>query len=326
MVVSMDKILEPPFSAARQLCAEADDVDALLGFPLISTQDELQIKQFVRQELCSDMLDAMANKLWWMSKQDSRNIAPLHRQLVKRRNIVVSEDPKLHLVWIEDRIFIKPLPRYLLSHAFWERYLVYHRGDASSADVCTYAAALGYLRTYVHLIKYESDFRIAKEISLSLIPSNITWKEFCEFRAQVARIPDRAVSERYRYGEIRLTRLNFYAPFLIGRSSYQRVHYQYAAYFTRFYGPILFTMAIFSLVLSGFQVLSSMPETMDSVNVSAIYGAGLVVSVGLILTTVLISLYLGLLVIFKIAREWKVAIRDRKLRHMEEGKGQQTEV
>ncbi|KAL8367881.1 hypothetical protein RB599_003680 [Gaeumannomyces hyphopodioides] len=70
------------------------------------------------REFCSDDLDRVADKLWWMSKQDSGNISPLHRQLVKRRTIVVTEDPKLHLVWIYDRIFIKPFPRYIGSYAF----------------------------------------------------------------------------------------------------------------------------------------------------------------------------------------------------------------
>jgi hypothetical protein len=43
---------------------------------------------------------------------------------MKRREIVVTEDPRLHLVWIYDRVFIKPLPKYLLSHDFWQIYLL----------------------------------------------------------------------------------------------------------------------------------------------------------------------------------------------------------
>lgn len=75
------------------------------------------------REFCSDDLDRVANRLWWMSKQDNGNISPLHRQLVKRRTIVVTEDPKLHLVWIYDRIFIKPLPRHIGSYTFWQDHL-----------------------------------------------------------------------------------------------------------------------------------------------------------------------------------------------------------
>ena len=70
-----------------------------------------------------DDLDTMADRLWWMTKQDSASISPLYRQRVKRRAIVVTEDPKLHLVWIHDGVFVKPLPRSILSHRFWQRFL-----------------------------------------------------------------------------------------------------------------------------------------------------------------------------------------------------------
>ncbi|KAF2462923.1 uncharacterized protein BDR25DRAFT_308060 [Lindgomyces ingoldianus] len=59
----------------------------------------------------------MAPRLWIM------NINPLHRQRVKGREIVLTEEPRLHLVWIHDRIFAKPLPRYLLSQTFWKMFL-----------------------------------------------------------------------------------------------------------------------------------------------------------------------------------------------------------
>ncbi|KAF4439924.1 subtilisin-like serine protease [Fusarium austroafricanum] len=312
----MDQTLKPPFSLDHQLLTLPESLDHLLGFPYVPLRDENHVRQFIEKELCSDMLDAMADKLWWMSKQDSCNISPLHRQRVKGRQIIVSEDPKLHLVWIEDRIFVKPLPQYLLSYEFWTKHLVHHGENAR-----VYKAALGFLRTFARLIRYESDFRIAQEPSLSLIPPNVTWGYFCNWAAEISRIRDSQVSERYRYGEIRLTRLNFYAPFLVQRSVYQRVDYQYSSYFTRFYGPILFMLAIFSLVLSGFQVLSSVPEGTDDLNTQAIYRAGMVVSVGFILITVCISGYLGALAAFKIAREWRVALRDRQSRHLEEGKG-----
>ncbi|KAL4787016.1 hypothetical protein BJX76DRAFT_319770 [Aspergillus varians] len=88
----------------------------------------------------------MAGKLWWMSKQDGSNISPLHRQMVKGRMIISTEDPRLHLVWINDRIFVKPLPRYLISHSFWHEFMndqSKHTGVSRLRK-----AALGYLRTY----------------------------------------------------------------------------------------------------------------------------------------------------------------------------------
>lgn len=97
-------------------------------------------------------------------------------------------------------------------------------------------AALGYLRPYHHLVKYESELRIAQNPRPSLVPPGITWEQFCEFTSRLADIAGRDVSLRYAYGEIRLTRLNLYAPFLLGKSHFQRVEYQYGTYFARFYG------------------------------------------------------------------------------------------
>ena len=34
--------------------------------------------------------------------------------------MIVTEHPGLHLVWYYDTIFLKPIPPYLLSRAFWE--------------------------------------------------------------------------------------------------------------------------------------------------------------------------------------------------------------
>ncbi|KAH6989836.1 hypothetical protein EDB80DRAFT_162024 [Ilyonectria destructans] len=166
-----------------------------------------------------------------MSKQDSGNISPLHRQLVKRRTIVVTEDPKLHLAWIHDRIFIKPLPRYITSYAFWRDYLCTETGSGGLEHIRQ--AALGYLRTYYHLVQHESDLRIAQDPSLCLVPPDITWEQFCDFTSSLADIADRDVSLRYAYGEIRLTRLNLYAPLLLGKSHFQRVEHQYGTYFAQ---------------------------------------------------------------------------------------------
>ncbi len=94
-------------------------------------------------------------------------------------------------------------------------------------------SALGLLRTYYHLIQHESDFQIACR-DTGLLPSDISWPEFCAFLKGFLEINDCAVSERYRYGELRLTRLNIYAKILLGKFQYERVHSQYGAFFARF--------------------------------------------------------------------------------------------
>lgn len=265
------------------------------------------------KEFCSNDLDRVADKLWWMSKQDSGNISPLHRQLVKRRTIVLTEDPKLHLVWVYDRIFIKPLPRYIGSYTFWKDYLC---AEASSGghEGRIRQAALGFLRTYYHLVKHESDLRIAQDPSLCLVPPAITWEQFCEFASSLAGIPDRDVSLRYAYSEVRLTRLNFYAPLLLGKSHFQRVEYQYGSYFARFYGPILFVIGVVSVVLSGLQIIVSVGADPGK---TWPMGAAVWISVSAIVASCSLLFILGLLLIYKVAKEWKFAIRDR-LRLLEE--------
>ena len=324
--------IETPFPAAHQLCAELDtgphgstsgfSTQSLPGYPCRSLQDRHGLLDFLDKEYCSADLDQIAGRLWWMSKQDSANISPLHRQLVKRRNIVVTEDPKLHLVWISDRIFVKPLPRYLTSYTFWRDYL----GD--NANVTTRdcydrvrKAALGYLRTYFYLVTSESDFCIAQDPSLHLIPAGITWEQFCNFTTDLVKISDRDVSERYAYGEIRLTRLNFYAPLLLKKSHFQRVEFQYREYFACFYGPILFAIGVTSVFLSGLQVAVAVTvQGPDPVwNGRVLLVVALWFSVMTMLCFCIVLVFLFFLFVYKVVKEWRYAIRDR-LRILEEGR------
>ncbi|KAH7308493.1 hypothetical protein B0I35DRAFT_442060 [Stachybotrys elegans] len=304
--------LAPPFAFEHQLTRELDQpARHVPGRPRVTLEDRSKVWDLLTREFCSNDLNRIADRLWWMSKQDSGNISPLHRQLVKRRAIIVTEDPKLHLVWIHDRIFIKPLPRYITSYAFWRDYLCTEAGSAGLERIRR--ATLGYLRTYYYLVKHESDLRIAQDPNLCLIPPDITWEQFCDFTSSLGDVPDRDVSLRYAYGEIRLTRLNLYAPLLLGKSYFQRVEYQYGTYFSRFYGLILFVIGIMSVVLSGLQVVVSVGER----GVVGWTGAVLWVSVTVIVTSCTLLFTLGLLLVYKVAKEWKFAIRDR-LRLLEE--------
>ncbi|KAM0551295.1 hypothetical protein ACHAPJ_008398 [Fusarium lateritium] len=293
----------PPFEFDDQLVWD-EPTRQVPGFPRVSLDDKNGVKELLAAEFCSDDVDRVSDKLWWMSTQDSKNISPLHRQLVKRRSIVVTEDPKLHLVWIYDRVFIKPLPRFIGSYDFWKNHIC---SSITSEEAHIQRNALGYLRTYYYLIQHESDLRIAKDPNLCLVPDNLTWEQFCRFTTCLNRIPDTDVSLRYAYGEIRLTRLNLYAPLLLHKSHYQRVEYQYGQYFARFYGPVLFAIGIVSVTLSGLQVVASV-ETDSGANWQ---GTALGVSVAVILVSFGLLLGFGTLLVYKIAKEWKFAIKER---------------
>ncbi|CEJ81145.1 hypothetical protein VHEMI01290 [[Torrubiella] hemipterigena] len=313
----------PPFFEMDQLNTELDidpDLEAkasgkpphLPGHPRVPLHDGTKILNFLAKEFyCSD-LESISERLWWMTTQNSGNISPLHKQIVKRRNIIVTDSPKLHLVWINDRIFIKPLPRYIVSYAFWRDYFAEAPPSSSHDDfVRTRRAALGYLRTYYHLIQSEADFRIAQDPKLCLIPQGISWEQFCDFATPLGDITDRQVSGRYCYGEIRLTRLNLYAPILLRKSQFHRVEHQYGAYFARIYVHVLFVIAVVSILLNGLQIVVGIEQVRPLPDSETLLGVALWVSVVIMVVFVAILLGLVLLLIYKIAKEWKFAISDR---------------
>ncbi|KUL81726.1 hypothetical protein ZTR_09471 [Talaromyces verruculosus] len=302
--------LRCPFHKDHQLNDDFDtSLDYLPGHPRIKLSNNKGLFDFIRQEVWSEDLELMSGKLWWMSRQDSGNISPLHRQTVKGRQIIITEDPRLHLVWIDNQIFLKPLPRYLTSYAFWNTAM----SDPSIHDAAAKPrkAALGYLRTYFYLIRYESDLRIAQDPALGLVPADVTWSQYCWFSAYLNDITDDEVSGRYQYGEIRLTRLNYYAPFLLGKSHYQRVDYQYRAYFARIQGPVISAFAFFSIVLNCMQVnLTAAAADEKYLNFSLIASffwlSTLIGAVACVLLLMLIFLFL-----YKVIREWRYAIANR---------------
>jgi hypothetical protein len=250
----------PPFSEVNQLIRDlvpepgAAQSETLPGQPSIPLKDLDRTKKFLHDDLWSEDLDRMAPRLWIMTTLSSANINPLHRQRVKGREIIITEEARLHLVWIHDRIFIKPIPRYLLSYGFWEAYLDRRPESLNKEQSNLRKAAAGFLRTYRYLIRHESDFHLAQQESLRLIPKDVDWASFCHFTSDLNNIQDSAVSRRYCFGELRLTRLNFYAPFLLRKFRFEQVHGQYGDYFARLYGPVLFVFAVVSTILNSLQV------------------------------------------------------------------------
>ena len=287
----------------------------LPGHPRIPLHDGLRLRAFLFQELWAVDLERIAPYLWIMSTQSSGNISSLHQQKVKGLEIVLTEDPRLHLVWIYDRIFVKPLPRYLLSYMFWSKYLLNEKslGSSTLEEQETLArmrmSALGFLRTYYYLIQHESDFEIAHS-ETRLLPSDITWNEFCAFSKDFLDISDDFVSERYHYGEIRLTRLNLYAKLIIGKFQYERVDGQYSAFFARFYGPLLFIFGILSIILSAMQVELGV-EALTNAQWQPLWNACRWFVVIALVCIVCLTLILVLLLIGMVVDEWIFALKTR---------------
>ncbi|KAF6839084.1 hypothetical protein CPLU01_02098 [Colletotrichum plurivorum] len=160
---------------------------------------------FLGRELLVRRLNDIQDLLWICGRPMPPR--PLHYQVLTSREIYVTENPELHLVWAKNRIFVKPIPRWLLDPDFWVVHLL-ATGDGDRHQKQELAAcALGFLFTYTALVAYESDYRIAVE--KGLIPSKVSWDRWKVLSAQVVRNHCyAAVNPRYWYGELRLSRLN----------------------------------------------------------------------------------------------------------------------
>ena len=305
--------MDVPFEEANELVKGFNaDCNNVPGHPRIRASHTDRVLEFLEDELCSADLEQIGPKLWWFSMHDRANISPLHRQQVKNRTITVTEESRLHLVWYYDRIFIKPLPKYLLSHAFWKTFLSTDGNEKINEKKDRIRrAALGFLRTYYFLIKHESDFLIARDNGIPLIPAETTWDQFFAISSQFDRITDDDTNIRYQYGEIRLSRLNFYAPLLLGRSTYHRVAGQYRDYFKWFYAPMVFLFALTSLMLSAMQVGTGVEAIVASKRGRLMIEVSRWFSVVSILGTAWVVGVLAMVLVLKYAREWMYAFQCR---------------
>ena len=157
-------------------------------------------------------------------------------------------------------IFIKPVPKYLLSYDFWMKFLLLPAAIPTNANAtptppasdirkeALARAALGLLRSYSFLIRHDSDLVIA--LQYRLLPENVSFESFCHFSSRFASITDPEVSLRYHYGELR----HYWSKVFLGRWDYETVHRQYSEYFQQFYAPLLFVFGIFSVILGAMRV------------------------------------------------------------------------
>ena len=310
--------LYPPFDKADELYNAMSSLSQHVpGQPMISvSSDPDSLYKFLKIDLSTKDLDAMAPHLWLMSTRSHANVSPLHHQIVKSRRVVLTEDPGLHLTWIDDKIFIKPLPLYLLSHDFWIQHLLPQACipvstgpkqpspafiDFDESKCSLTASSLGFLRSYCFLIRYPSDFDIA--INCRLLPPSTTFESFCAFATRFRNITDSEVRPRYHYGELRLSRLNFWSKFLLVRWHYIDIPHQYWQYFQRFYGPLLFLFGLFSVALSAMQVEMNV-ETLNANKWISFWGFSRVFSV---LSLVLMA-FTGLILLLLLSRKLLVEL------------------
>lgn len=170
----------------------------------------------IEKELDIERLDRVFSWLWVAGRPMPPR--PLHHQLLLSRELFVTERMDMHLVWTTGRMFLKPMPRFLLVPQFWTDYLscvpdcrcskeINSPGVNKACHWRLWKRALGFLFSYAALIMHETDFLIAKE--KHLLPPELQWREWRVIVDQLdtEHIYSR-IDRRFLYGELRLSRLN----------------------------------------------------------------------------------------------------------------------
>ncbi|RPB11904.1 hypothetical protein P167DRAFT_565523 [Morchella conica CCBAS932] len=197
------------------------------------------------------------------------------------REIVLAEKIDLHLCWEGKQLYLKPIPTFLLHHDFFTHAICTAAAPPGSTTASSdlYASACGFLKSYTKLIRHESDLAIAQE--KNLIPASVTWNQWCDFSADIVlNTTGMILSQRYDYGELRLTRLNLLyemhacEPFHWGDHRYKFL------LDTISHEWLLFTFVYFTVVLTAMQAVLATQYGAGSVGIQrAAFGCGVFVLV-----------------------------------------------
>lgn len=268
------EVLERPLSANDDTSQPRSGIQYIPGNPGVGLLPN-EVYDHLFNELATPLLDELYTQLWLVARKSGHHIDALHSQKVKGRSVIPTEDPRLHLVWNRNKIYIKPVPLFLLNHEFWVRYLQpLKRGLSSENPLLTpetpepatsvfdSSIAVGFMRSYASLIKYPLDFAIAKECYL--IPADIDWIQWSIFINHFRNIGDDSVAKRYHYGQMRLSRLNwavriFHPPHTRTRWFYENLYWSTGDFMERATFPLIFLFASLSVALSSMQVALSVP-------------------------------------------------------------------
>jgi hypothetical protein len=222
----------PPFTLACQLMVNNTDPSDLL-----EEQNRLQ------KVLHDDTLDSIHKQLWYAGRKG--NVSQLHHQKVIRRDIILTERARLHLVWSDKTIYVKRLDDELLD---WEYF-----SKVVCGNEVVYQAASGFLLSYARLIEYPSDLKIAKTLGL-VNKDHLVYRD---------------VHDRYEYGELRLGRLDQICRMKFLGLSYFNVHRDYSSYFGDNYMTLVALFALVSVALSAMQVMTSVDSVPAAVSVTS---------------------------------------------------------
>ena len=229
---------------------------------------------FLKQEFGLERLNRIHEWLWLVGRPMPPR--PLHYQKAVQRDIILHEQLDLHLVRTNQRLFLKPIPRYLFWPSFWhdnlsckepQRCAFNQHGKEDNNNVETiiedpacetceiYRCALGFILSYASLISYESDLRIAKEAKL--VPEALDWPDWRKLVEELLTPTNkRKVNKRYVYGELRLAHFNKICRYTLN-SPIRGFYYGYNSYHQFWddnHTRIVALFAYIALVLTAMQV------------------------------------------------------------------------
>jgi len=292
------QICSPPPFSSRPLSSNADtaivpskdELLSLLPASYRTTSDDLvaasrNVQACIEQELDLGRLNKVSGWLWIAGRPMPPR--PLHHQVLLSRDIFITEQMDMHLVWTTGRMFLKPVPRFLLEPHFWTCYLscghscrcptdvaecqerfpksghvpervpqptehsLEHPAEQVQCRQMLWKSALGFLFSYAALITHESDFQIAKE--KLLLPPEVTWPAW---RSLVHQLDTEHIypniSHRFVYGELRLSRLNYLSQTPL--RGYTPRWQQYGSFFQDNFAWLASATIYIAVVLTAMQV------------------------------------------------------------------------
>ncbi|KAF5679584.1 hypothetical protein FHETE_749 [Fusarium heterosporum] len=315
---------KPPFPPRSSL-VDSDDLVLPAAFSDLSPiARELQTLTLDRRDEMHRFLSAffdlsrfrgISRLLWIIGVHGAPR--SLSYQKFLRREIVIAEELDLHLVWAKSRIFIKPLPNFLLNYDFWEANI--------ACEPELHRAACGLLYSYCGLIRFNHDLQVAKDCNL--IGKDLTYKEWTDFVRLILpnlNPKDQSIMDhRFQYGELRLHRLDTlyrYSPYKFSLSSIMQgfphaLNESYVPYMDQYnnavsaFGVVVIVLSAFNLSLSAHSNNPN-PSLQQAAWGFAIFAmvlcAGLI-ALFLVLPVIstLVTIYGSLVTRKRVARYWK---------------------
>ncbi|EHK20787.1 uncharacterized protein TRIVIDRAFT_49737 [Trichoderma virens Gv29-8] len=285
-----------------------------------STRDEIlnptsNLQEFLQQELLVRKINAVQDWLWACGRPMPPR--PLHHQRVLSRDIIITENPELHLIWGPQGIHLKPLPEYLLDSAFWQQHIL--SSDSQEQRIELEQCARGFLFSYCALIAHYSDFRVARE--KGLLPEAVTWEYWKMLSGQILQHHCYStVNPRYWYGELRLGRLNKIYRFRKGHllRGYSRIS-GYAIYGDLIrdnFASLITILGYVVIVLTAMQVgLATDKLISNSAFQAASYGLAIFSIIAPLISAVAILLFVSVWIV----SNWRATMDFERRRFVEMG-------